>query len=223
MIRLFFGRPGCGKTTLVCKMLKQKQEHYSSVWSNVRNAVPGHNFYTDLEDLGEYTIPWNAYLAVDEAGIQYNNRSFKTLPKSAIKWFKLHRHFGVDIDMFSQSWEDTDITIRRLTDELWYCYRIGPWTLCRRVYKRIMVDQNTHQIVDGYSMPNFLWLLVWPLWKLKLCDAKFMLTFRPFYYKYFDSWERMELPEYPRLDPSAPVPSSVPSDSPDPSITSADS
>lgn len=212
MIRLFFGRPGCGKTTLVCKMLKQKQKYYCTTWSNVSNEVPGHNFYTDLEDLGEYTVPWNSYLAVDEAGIQYNNRSFKTLPKAAIRWFKLHRHYGVDIDLFSQSWEDTDITLRRLTDELWYCYRLGPWTLCRRVYKRIMVDENTHQIIDGYHMPNFLWLLVWPLWKIKLVDTKFMLTFRPFYYKYFNSWERYDLPEYPRISSVIPSPSVPPSD-----------
>lgn len=201
MIRLYFGRPGCGKTTLLVKNLLKKQKYYSSVWSNIHNSVPGPNFYTDLDDLGKYTVPGNAYLAVDEAGIQYNNRLFKTFPKAAIQWFKLHRHYGVDIDLFSQSWEDTDITLRRLTDELWYCYRIGPWTLTRRVYKRVMIDPNTHQIIDGYQMPNFLWLLVWPLWKLRLVDTKFGLCYRPFYYKYFDSWSRFELPEYPKISP----------------------
>lgn len=201
MIRLYFGRPGCGKTTLLVKNLVQKQKHYTSVWSNIHNSVPGPNFYTDLDDLGEFTVPDGAYLAVDEAGIQYNNRHFKTFPKAAIQWFKLHRHYGVDIDLFSQSWEDTDITLRRLTDELWYCYRIGPWTLTRRVYKRVMIDPNTHQIIDGYHMPNFLWLLVWPLWKLHLVDPQFQLCYRPFYYKYFDSWSRFELPEYPKISP----------------------
>ena len=101
-----------------------------------------------------------------------------------------------------------EITIRRLATELWYMYKIGPFTLCRKVYKRVTVDRNTHQIIDGYSMANKLWLLIWPLQLGYPFRKRFTLTFRPFYYKYFDSWEcdDLEVREFPCL---APLPSPV--------------
>ena len=51
-----------------------------------------------------------------KASLEFNNRfNFpKTFPKTCIEFFKLHRHYGVAIDVFSQSYEDMDITIRRL-------------------------------------------------------------------------------------------------------------
>lgn len=144
-------------------------------------------------------IPRSSYVAIDEAGIEYNSRAYKAMPKPTIAWLKKHRHYVTDIDVFSQSWEDMDVTIRRLSNQLWYMYKIGPWTLCRRVYKRVTVDKNTEQIIDGYKMASMLWLLVWPLQLGFPFDKKFMLTFRPFYYKYFDSWSVDNIPvkEFP--------------------------
>lgn len=196
MIRVFFGKPGVGKTTLACKFMVKKQKQYDHVFANFPATVPN-GFYWELDGLGEWSYPPSSYVAIDEAGIEYNNRAYKALPKSTIAWFKKHRHFLCDIDVFSQSWEDMDVTIRRLAPELWYMYRLGPWTLCRRVYKRVTVNKETEQIIDGYRMASMLWLLVWPLQLGFPFDKKFTLTFRPFYYKYFDSWEREELPDRP--------------------------
>lgn len=194
MIRTFFGKPGVGKTTLAVKFLRKcHKKKYNFGFANFRHTVPFGN-YQELDNLGQWTFPRNSYVAIDEAGIEYNSRAYKTLPKHTIAWFKKHRHYGVDCDVFSQSWEDMDVTIRRLSDQLWYMYRIGQFTLCRRVYKRVTVDKNTEQIIDGYRMANMLWLLIWPLQLGFPFDKKFMLTFRPFYYKYFDSWECDDLP-----------------------------
>ena len=196
MIRVFFGKPGCGKTTFAVKQAKKhskKLESYLNFAHNVPNA-----FVFDTESLGDWTFLPNAYVGIDEAGIEYNNRSYKAMPKKTIKWFKLYRHYKVKtLDVFSQSWEDMDVTIRRLADQLWLMYRIGPFTLCRRIYKRITVDKETEQIIDGYRMASLLWLFIWPL-QLDLpfmpFQNKFMLTFRPFYYKYFDTYDAPELP-----------------------------
>lgn len=201
MISIYWGNPGCGKTTLAVKKLVRNQKYYFACLGNFEHSVPGaFHFRIDEKNvLGLYSPRFNSYVALDEAGIDFNNRAYKTLPKATIKWFKLHRHYGVDIDVFSQSWEDMDVTLRRLAVQYWFMYRIGPWTLCRRVYKRTMVDKTTHQIIDGYRMASVLWLLVWPLQYVKLfgvhlIDRKFTLTFRPFYYKYFDTYSREELP-----------------------------
>lgn len=192
MIRVFFGRPGVGKSTLCCKLAKQNSKKYSHCFINFRNTVPDvHSCFVD--GLGVWTFPQHSYIALDEAGIEFNNRAYKSMPKHTIAWFKKHRHYLCDVDVFSQSWDDMDITIRRLADELWYMYKIGPFTLCRRVYKRVTVDKQTEQIIDGYKMPSMLWLLVWFLQLGYPFQKKFTLTFRPFYYKYFDSWEADDL------------------------------
>ena len=193
MIRTFFGSPGAGKTTMACKLAKKNRKKYKRIFCNFSNTVPDCGT-ADLEDLGTWTFPNGSYIAVDEAGIEYNNRAYKALNKDTIRWFKKHRHYYCDVDVFSQSWEDMDVTIRRLSNELWYIRKLGPWTLARRVYKRVMVDKNTHQIIDGYHFASMLWLLIWPLQLGWPFQKKFMLTFRPFYYKYFDSWEQDDIP-----------------------------
>lgn len=197
MIRTFFGSPGVGKTTLACKLAYKSRKLYKHAYLNFYNTVPGTGS-CDLADLGLWTFPAYSYVGLDEASIEYNNRFFKTLPKHTIAYLKKLRHYKVDLDVFSQSWDDMDVTIRRLSTELWYMYRIGPWTLCRRVYKRVTVNKETEQIIDGYKMASMLWLLVFPvtliLQYLGVIQKKFMLTFRPFYYKYFNSWSTDNLP-----------------------------
>lgn len=193
MISTYFGNPGCGKTTLAVKMAIKNQKHYDYVFLNLDHLIKN-GYIADLDGLGEWTFPDHSFIAIDEAGIEYNSRAYKSLPKPAIAWFKKHRHYKCDIAVFSQSWEDMDVTIRRLSDDLWYLYRIGPFTLSRRIYKRVTVDKQTQQIIDGYRMPSMLWLLIWPLQLGWPFQKKYTLTFRPFYYKYFESFSKDDIP-----------------------------
>ena len=151
MIVTYFGSPGCGKTTLAVKLMKQNKDGYNYRFANFDHTVPGCAI-CNLDGVGEWTFPDYSFIAIDEAGIEYNSRSYKSLPKPAIAWFKKHRHYRCDIAIFSQSWEDMDITLRRLSDQLWYLYRFGPFTLSRRVYKRVTVNKETEQIIDGYTL-----------------------------------------------------------------------
>lgn len=193
MISTYFGNPGCGKTTLAVKMAIKNQKYYDYTFLNFDHLIKD-GYIADLDKLGEWTFPENSFIAIDEAGIEYNSRAYKSLPKSAIAWFKKHRHYKCDIAVFSQSWEDMDVTIRRLSDQLWYVYKIGPFSLSRRIYKRVTVDKQTQQIIDGYRMPSILWLLIWPLQLGWPFQKKYTLTYRPFYYKYFDSYSKDNIP-----------------------------
>lgn len=190
MIRMFFGSPGCGKTT-ICHFLTahSNYEHYLCNFDSkmITDKI-------DIKELGKFSIPPNTKLYVDEAGICWNNRNFKNFSKNTIEYLKKHRHEGVDIDVFSQSWEDVDVTVRRLVDELWFLKKIGPFTFCRRIQKFIAPPNkdNQWQIQDGYRFRGLLWKFI-PL----LGFRSWFIVFRPLYYKYFDSFDKLPLPPYP--------------------------
>ncbi len=193
MFRIYFGSPGCGKTTLACRIFykerkKGKKSPYRQLYANFENKL-AHQL--DLKGLGEWAPPERSLLVVDEAGIEYNSRKYKSLSQETISFFKLHRHYRCDVDFISQSWEDIDVTVRRLADELWYVRRLGPFTAVRRVYKRVGVDEVTHQIIDKYEFGKLLpCILPFPFHRKNL-----IIFLRKPYYKYFDSYSKMELPK----------------------------
>ena len=207
MISIYFGSPGAGKTTLACRAVKKARRRYAYTFTDFGCNIADFDD-VDLTGLGNWTFPPNSLLVVDEVGITYNSRKFKTLSQETIKWYKLHRHYGVDCVMMSQSWEDMDVTIRRLADRLYYIRKLGPFTLIRRVYKRVTIDDKTEQIIDGYKMVPMAYLLLRPLYLLsylllglgflvKMIFPKFTevrLIWRRPYYKYFDTHEAPDLP-----------------------------
>lgn len=179
MIRLFFGSPGAGKTTLAVRLMLKEKRRGVQVLSNFDTSISD---FFNCSDLESFYPPKYAHITVDESGIVFNNRKFKTLSQGIIEYFKLHRHNYNDIDFYSQSFDDTDITIRRLATEYWNVKKVGFFTVCRRYFPRVMVDEQTHQIVTGFYKRS-------PLWQLLPGQPKqFMFCFRPLYYKYFDSY-----------------------------------
>ena len=181
MIKLFFGSPGCGKSTLACRLMFYSDSPY--VFSNFDTDL---SFEISSKFIGQYAFPDYSELYIDEAGIDYNNRNYKNLPLNAIEYFKLHRHFKNDIFLFSQSWEDTDITLRRLTDELWYMKKKGPFTVCRKLRKAVRVNKETEQIIDGYRFAGLLWNILPP----PLYEKTFFIFYRKPYFKHFDSYSK---------------------------------
>lgn len=194
MIRLYFGSPGSGKTTLIMYQIKKQIKRFSSPFYKLFDRKP-YRFYTNVKDcdfpfypssqIGKTALPPYSTLYIDEAGIDFNSRAYKSMSKEQIAYFKLHRHYHHDLNFYSQSWEDTDITIRRLCDEYYHLHKLGVFTLVRRVRKFCTVDTNTQQIIDGYKFTGLLWRLV-PSF---LGGFKsWYLVFRPKYYKYFNSY-----------------------------------
>lgn len=214
MIRIFFGNPGCGKTTCMVRNMKKMQKYPKTLHYKLCNLPVFSLFFhykypmiddyysnfdsvlsdnITLKDLGKWTLPEHSYLCVDESGIEYNSRKYKSLPQETIAWYKLYRHYKVDIiDFVSQSWEDMDVTIRRLIDELWYLRKLGPFTLVRRIYKWTGIDNETHQITDMYKFGSFFRRILPPPFHRK----DWYVVFRPFHYKQFNSYERYYLPTY---------------------------
>lgn len=210
-VSLYFGLPGAGKTTMLvhcaCKGVKNKA--YKHVYSNIAIAVEGVT-YIDNSCIGVYDLH-DALILIDEATLFADSRDFKNFSRNLLEYFLEHRHYNVDIVLFTQQWDGVDRKIRVITDRVFYVYKdklFGKWfTRCYRVpYGIIIPDpkkdngEKLGEIVQGYAKPSFLVRLFSP-W-----------LYRPRYYKYFDSWERRPLPPLPDSYPvyTAPVPDSPP-------------
>lgn len=195
-VSLFFGLPGCGKTTLLTvKALKAvKSGRYSSIYSNVHIAVPGVT-YIDNDCIGKFDLR-DCLILIDEGTLFADSRGHKEFGKDKISFFLLHRHYNCDIIIFTQQWDGVDKKIRVITDRVYYVYKgflLGKWitSYYRIPYGIIIPDpkkangEKLGDIVQGYCKPNFLIRLFCPK------------IFRPRYYKYFDSWEAPALPMLP--------------------------
>ena len=74
-----------------------------------------------MEDLGVFELTSEneeCVLIIDEAGICFNNRDWKGLPKNVLEFLKYHRHYRCDVYFFSQA-ADMDKSIRDLS-QTWY-------------------------------------------------------------------------------------------------------
>ena len=206
VLNVYFGVPGSGKTTFAAHLTKwalhenalirfcrRRQNRVTEkilesrflkrridVYSNV--PITG-AFQLDAKtDIGRYMIE-DAKVIIDEAGIEYNNRNYKSFPQEAIYFYKYHRHYKVSVDVFSQSYEDMDVTLRRLAQNF-YVVRKSLVPFCvvaRRIRRKVGVDEQTKQIMDLYSMG------------FPVLDTK--RIFSPPLWKLFNSYSRTQLPE----------------------------
>lgn len=205
VLNVYFGVPGSGKTTFAAYLAKQMnkqsrvitwaQEHPSQfsekllasrffkrsvpVYSNV--PITGAYALDPQQDIGKVMIS-DGKVIIDEAGIEYNNRNFKTFGQDAIYWYKYHRHYECSVDVFSQSYEDMDITLRRLAQNYYVVKKslLPFFIVCKRIRRKVGIDEHTHQIIDkyyfGFPFLDSKWVFSPPLWKL------------------FNSYSRKELP-----------------------------
>lgn len=195
-VSLYFGLPGAGKTTVMCKIMTKavKSKRYAHVYCNVHNTIPGVT-YIDNECIGMYDLH-DALICIDEATLFADSRDYKSFSKGRLTYFLEHRHYNVDIALFTQQWDGVDRKIRVITDRVYYVYKgvlLGHWfsRAYRVPYGIIIPDpkrdatEKLGEIIQGYCKPG-LFARLFGLWVL-----------RPRYYKYFDSWERPSLPPLP--------------------------
>lgn len=206
VLNVYFGVPGSGKTTFAAHLAKQdlKQSRiidwaeahpcrFSSlllgtrlfkrrtpVWSNV--PITGAYALDAKTDIGCYMIE-SGRVIIDEAGIEYNNRQYKSFPPEAVYWYKYHRHYKCAVDVFSQSYEDMDITLRRLAQNYYVVKKslLPNFVVCKRIRRKVGIDEHTHQIIDHYRFG------------VPLFDSRWV--YAPSVWKLFNSFSRKELPE----------------------------
>lgn len=168
-LSIYFGVPGTGKTTMAAWLTRRSLRKGRPVYSNV--PIKG-AYMLSKDDLGVNDLS-NCTIIIDEAGVDFNNRDMKTMTKEMIYFLKYHRHYKTDVHVFSQSHEDMDITFRRLA----YRYYVMKKSLipglitCRRIVRKIGIDEMTNKIADKYAfVPFWLFGVRWirgkSLWKM---------------------------------------------------------
>lgn len=178
---IYIGVPGSGKTTFAAYLSKKRMKRgkKNHIYGRVLSNVPIKGAYKVVKtDIGHFMIK-NCLLIMDEAGIDYNNRNFKKFSDEETYFYKFHRHYGVDIAMFSQDL-DVDIKLRKLATRIYIVNKsILPGFVKRKlVSKRIGIDENTKQLIEQYSFAIF--------------GVKYIYC--PKLWKMFDSYSYNELP-----------------------------
>ena len=178
---MYIGVPGSGKTTfaayLVKKRRKRAKKHKCSDLVLSNTPIKGaYKIYKS--DIGQFMIQ-DCLLIMDEAGIDYNNRNFKTFSDDETYFYKFHRHYNVDIAMFSQDF-DVDVKLRKLATRLFIVQKsfIPGFIKRRQITKNVGIDQNTKQLIDEYRYVLF--------------GSKYI--YAPKLWKLFDSYSHKKLP-----------------------------
>lgn len=178
-IDIYFGSVGSGKSTFAAYLASRSLKHNIPVYSNF--AISGCCVLDPKNDLGKYNTS-NSHIIVDECGLDFDNRQFKTnfKDKDLLYFFKYHRHYNCHIDFFSQGL-DIDLKLRTLASNLYlvkrsiipfFCYR-------KKISRKVSINELSKELIDEYYFVPF--------------SKKYI--FMPLYWKKFDSYECKELPE----------------------------
>ena len=184
---MVFGKKGAGKTTLITKLAIKYMRAGRTVYSTV--PVPG-TYGFDPVDLGRLQFEPNSVVFVDEVGMIFDNRNFKNFRDDTRDFFKLQRHYGCTVYLFSQAF-DIDKKIRDLTDNMYlitnFCNCIS---IARKINRYITIVHSDSGTGESHLADDMDFT---PWFTIPFGGAIF--TWLPAWSKYFDSFDAPELPK----------------------------
>lgn len=183
-----FGKKGAGKSTLMVRMMLRDLKKGWTVYTDIQDCVvPGVRLIraSDLDRFipvpAEGSSSCSVYL--DEVGISFDNRAFKSFSDGLRDFFKLQRKYKCKVVMNSQAY-DVDKKIRDCTDSmilqtsLFNCL-----TLSRPILRKVALveasAQGDSRIADNLKFAS---ILHWRIY------------FMPKYFKYFESFKAPSRP-----------------------------
>ena len=197
------GRPGCGKTTWLASMavindkrLRKNawlEKHHFPKW--LRYPCYDQIYSTEPitgciiikpADVGAFKPLPNSAFLLAEAGCDFSNRMFKSIPKYSTDFFAQHRHYSCDIFFESQS-VDVDKKLRDRCAILYIMRKsriFSGISFMQRVRYDVDIDEVTHDLVDAYYVAKGIWR---PL--SYLFGSSKIFYRRPFYHA-FDTYHQ---------------------------------
>lgn len=182
---LVVGMPGTGKTTLCAYITSLCLKANVPIYCNVPilGAIP---FTKD--EFGKYDMS-NSIILWDEGSLFFDNRSFdKNFNQESLEYLKLLRHRNNSCLICSQS-IDIDVKWVRMSKNIFQLNKgrlFSCFTTLTPVSRELDVSEQTHKWEDFYYKPRGI---------VKFFKSTHL--FRPFYYKYFDSYDAPVLPSLP--------------------------
>lgn len=177
-LNYFFGKKGAGKSLLMVHYMLKYQRKGFTIYSDIPALnVPGVR-QINAKDLDSFTPTSNSVLFLDEVGITFDNRKFKTFSDGMRDFFKFQRKYKVVVFMNSQSF-DVDKKIRDLVDKYYLIQSFGNVIcLCRPIKRKVALveasSQGESRVADNLKFA--------PFWEWKW-------LYMPSYFKYFDSFD----------------------------------
>lgn len=155
-IRVWFGVPGSGKTSVAAWLSRRSRKFGYRVLSNVEISE---TYKLDEDDLGKYDFSFDGegcHVIYDEANIEgLDNRQHTAFAKSLKpKFFALHRHMGVRVDVFSQAYDiDKRVRDRAGGSGLFYLakFPIPGFVFYRQIKKVLFIKKDDKQMIDGFQ------------------------------------------------------------------------
>lgn len=195
---MVFGKKGSGKSTLMTRLAIQHLKKGWTVYCSEPINVDGVRHF-DIKWVGRRSFESNSLVLIDEVGMIWDNRDFKTFAHEVRDWFKLQRHYKCKVYLFSQSF-DIDKKLRDLTDGLFLCstkLRVFSWA--KRIHRSVVLTESEADRESRISEDlKFDSIIFWPF-------GSRILTYIPRYAKYFDSHSVPEKPSIPYSVRSDPV------------------
>lgn len=158
-IRIWFGIPGSGKTSMAALLTRASSKLGYNVLSNV--DIKG-AYKVSASDLGVVDMSFEgdgAHVILDEASLEFDNRNFKEFAKSDKgNYFALHRHMNNRVDVFSQGYDiDKRIRDRASSSGLFHLRRffIPGFVSYRKIDKVLFIRKEDKQMIDGFKFRGF--------------------------------------------------------------------
>lgn len=195
---MVFGKKGSGKTTYLTKLTHRYLKRGRPVYCTEK--IPG-AIQFDVELIGDVTFPEDAVILIDEVGLVWDNRNFKTFRPEVNRYFKYQRHEKHTVYLFSQTF-DVDVKIRNLTDAMYLMTcKLNFISVARKIRRSIVLVQphgdSESRIADCLEFEPIL---------LSLFGAKtFEITFIPRWSDFFNSHDKIGLPMIEHNEP-CPIP-----------------
>lgn len=163
-VRVWFGVPGSGKTSMAALLSRFSQKEHVKVLSNFELKGA---YKVQAVDLGVFDMSFDGdgcHCILDEASSDFDNRNFKNFAKSEAKdYFSFHRHQNNMVDVFSQGYDiDKRIRDRTASSGLFHLkkFPIPGFVFYRQIRKILFIKKDDKQIVDGFQymgLPRFIY------------------------------------------------------------------
>lgn len=200
MISLYFGIPGCGKTTVAVYFIMLEQEKinrgvspYKQIVTNIDCKIPNVKYCEDFTWVGKYRVT-NTLVVVDESLVDFNSRKYKFFSDAWVYGFTQHRHYYQDWMFFSQRYDGLDLIIRSLTEKVYFIHK-GKMNRCVTYVTPVKFTIQIPKTLDSDTFNDIRQGHCQAHWIERLFQLKLP---RDLIYPYFDSFiETKLLPEPP--------------------------